>query len=84
MRVTRIILIVLGILLIVLNGIGFLGGVTPFLKDPTEPMINRIAFFIGSTAVSILGLLLLFIAWLINIRIKRKENKKMVDSLFNE
>ena len=84
MRLTKIILIVLGILLILFNGIGFLGGANPFLKDPTEPMINKIAFFIGSTAFSVLGLLSLFIAWLINKRIKRKENKKMVDSLFNE
>lgn len=84
MRRLRIVLIVLGILLIVFNGIGFAGGANPFLKGTTEPIINKIAFFIGSTVFSILGLLFLFIAWQINKRIKRKEDKKMVDSLFNE
>lgn len=84
MRIVKTILIVLGILSIFFNAIAYFQGLRPFTDDPAAGMADRIAYFIGTNAFFIFGGLLLFISWLLNRRIKRKENKKMVDSLFNE
>ena len=83
MRVVKNILLILGIIAIVLNFIGFLGGVSPFPKED-KPLHLKIASFIGYNFLNIFGLIFLFFSFLISKWLSKKQRKKMVEELLKQ
>ncbi len=74
------IFLILGILCILLNLLGYIGGHRPFIDHPNK--VEQIAYFIGSNIFLIGGLIFLFISNHLRKKIKRKNDKKLVESLF--
>jgi hypothetical protein len=83
MRIARNIFIILGVLLIILNLLGYLAGAKPFPEDTTQN-VNIIAYFIGANMLIICGCVFLLFANKLNKRIKRKKEKALVDSLLSD
>ena len=80
MRIVKNILLVLGVLLIIFNTLGYVAGASPFL-DETKPMVDKVACFIGTNIFNIFGLIFLFVSFKIHRRQKKKERKRMVETL---
>jgi hypothetical protein len=83
MKPLRIILLVLGYLFVVVNFFGYVGN-NGKIPVPRTTGVNKVAFFIGYNFLFIFGVIFLIIAFLIGQRLKKKERKKMVDSLFQQ
>jgi hypothetical protein len=79
MKLTNKIFTGLAIALIILQVLAHLSraGMTPSKLRG----INAIMFYIGLNSFGILGLLFLVLAWYLRRRIKKSEDKKLVDSI---
>lgn len=84
MKTAKNIFLSLGILFILFNILGFVGGASPFPKDGTEEAVNKVAYFIGANLFIILGLIFLFIAYRFNKKIQKKREKELLDSLIED
>lgn len=81
MRITRNIFIILGIIFIAVNLIGYLAGAKPFPENDKVSLANMIGYFIGSNFLFICGCVFLSFANKLNKKIKKKNDRAMVDSL---
>ena len=81
MKILRIILLVIGWLCIALNVLYYLTG------DP-QPMTNSpagmIAYFIGSSLFTIIGVVLIVLAARIKKKLNQKQKKSLLDTLLEE
>ncbi|MGN6291099.1 MAG: hypothetical protein ACTHMV_00010 [Chitinophagaceae bacterium] len=84
MRVVRIIFLVLGILLILFNILGYVAGARPFPDDPNENTAHKIAYFIGSNLFLIVGGIFLLVARNLQKKMNKKNDKQLIDSLFTD
>ncbi len=80
MATAKNIFLILGILCILFNLLGYIGGHRPFIDRPNK--VEQIAYFIGSNIFLIGGLIFLFISNYLRKKIKRKNDKNLVESLF--
>ena len=55
MRIARIVLLILGILAILFNILGYIAGARPFQDDPTGNTAGAIGYFIGTNLFFIIG-----------------------------
>jgi hypothetical protein len=84
MRIAKNIFLVLGIILILFNLLAFLGGASPFVKNPSATTEERVGYFVGTFLVLFIGLLFLWISYRINKRIKRRQDKELLDSFLSK
>lgn len=61
-----------------------MGGVNPISMEENKPLPNKIAYFIGANFMIIIGLIFLFISYLINKSINKKQRIKLVKELLND
>jgi hypothetical protein len=82
MKIFRNILIIIGILAILVNIPGWLAPEDPAaLADlPEGDSAGLMAYRLGHNSFAIFGLLLLFTAFMINRKIKKKKRKDIIDS----
>ncbi len=80
MTAAKNIFLILGILCILFNLIGYIGGHRPFIDNPN--IVEQIAYFIGSNIFLIGGLIFLLISNHFRKKIRRKKDNNLVESLF--
>jgi hypothetical protein len=84
LRITKNILLILGILLIVFNLLGYAAGASAFPENPEATRAEKAGYFIGSNLFFITGAILLFISYRINKKLKKRQDRNLVDSLFKD
>ena len=82
MRIAKNVFLWLAILFILANTLGYLGGASPLPKETVDTE-RKIGYFIGANLLYIIGFLFLFISYRIGIRIKKKNDAQLIDSLFD-
>ena len=75
MKPLRIIFLVLGILFLLVEILGYTGGQ---MKVP-DGRAERIEYYIGYNLNLVLALIFFWLAWLIGKKIKKKEKARMLD-----
>lgn len=81
MRIAKNIFLILGILFILFNLLGYVAGHKPF--DRSLDTNGQIGYFIGSNIFFIIGLIFLLISNRYKKKIKNKKDKELVESLLN-
>jgi hypothetical protein len=81
MKALKVILIVSGILLIVLNVMGTMNGMP---DTGTTDIVLSIAYYIGFFLPTIIGIICLFTAWLVHKKILRRKEQEIADSFLND